>query len=66
MTNWEKEQREWLVEESKKAIIKLENKRAMAWALYTQHNKQQAKRLRAMIRHYDRQIAKEQAFLAIA
>lgn len=66
MTNWEKEQREWLVEESEKAIIKLENKRAMAWALYPQHNKQQAKRLRAMIRHYDRQIAKEQAFLAIA
>ena len=66
MTNLEKEQREWLVAESKKAIISLENKKALAWVRFPQNNKAQARRLRAMIRHYDRQIAKEKAFLAIA
>ncbi|MBR1445473.1 MAG: hypothetical protein IJ586_00090 [Alloprevotella sp.] len=66
MTSWEKEQREWLVEESKKAIVKLENKKALVWAKYPQWNKAQARRVRAMIRHYDRQIAKEREFLAIA
>lgn len=66
MKNWEQEQREWLIEESEKAIIMLENKKALAWIRFPQNSKAQASRLRAMIRHYDRQIAKEKAFLAIA
>lgn len=65
--NWEAEQREELISEAKRNIVRLENKKALAfvkfgWRDYDSDAKY--RKIRAFIRHYDRQIAKERAFLA--
>lgn len=64
--NWEAEQREELIAEAKSNIIRLENKKALAFVKFNWHDydsKAKYRKIRAYIRHYDRQIARERAFL---
>lgn len=66
-TNWEAEQREELIAEAKKNVVRLENKKALAFVRNNWHDydsNAKYRKIRALIRHYDRMIAKEQAFLA--
>ena len=64
--SWEAEQREELIAEAKSNIIRLENKKVLAFVKFNWHDyDSNAKycKIRAYIRHYDRQIARELAFL---
>ena len=64
--NWESEQREELITEAKRNIVRLENRKATAFARNHWHgydSNAKYRKIRALIRYYDRQIAKEVAFL---
>lgn len=66
-TNWEAEQREELIAEAKRNIVRFENKKALAFVHFNWHDydsNAKYRKIRAFIRHYDRKIAKERAFLA--
>lgn len=65
--NREAEQREELIAEAKSNIIRLENKKSLAFVKFGWHDydsNAKYRRIRAFIRHYDRQIAAERSFLA--
>ena len=65
--NWETEQREELIAEAKRNIVRLENKKALVFVKFGWHDYDsdaKYRRIRSFIRHYDRQIAKERVFLA--